>query len=188
MELINKLDMKKLILFFTVICFYCVLQAQTADDYQVDAEKGVAEAQYKLGNCYFNGEGVTKDYEKAVYWWTKAAEQKYAEAQYNIAKALDDITSMGIDLGLEADGNTALYWYEKALKNGLNSSEAKASKIAVKMLKEAGYSSSKITSKNGIKPALPYILVLVLLVIFDVGSILYKRMKRKKKISIVRKA
>jgi hypothetical protein len=184
--------MKKLILFFTVICCYCVLQAQTADDYQADAEKGVAEAQYKLGNCYFNGEGVTKDYEKAVYWWTKAAEQKYAEAQYNIAKALDDITSMGIDLGLEADGDTALYWYGEALKNGLNSSEARAAETAIKALMDAGYSSAKrqidITSKSKIKPALPYILVLILLVIFDVGSILYKRMKRKKKISIVRKS
>jgi hypothetical protein len=108
--------MKKLILFFTVICFYCVLQAQTADDYQADAEKGVVEAQYKLG----------------------------------------------IDLGLEADDNTALYWYEEALKNGLNNSEAKASKIAVQMLKEAGYSSSKrkidTTTKNGIKPVLETVL------------------------------
>jgi hypothetical protein len=32
------------------------------------AEAGNAEAEYNLGACYYDGEGVTKDYEKAVEW------------------------------------------------------------------------------------------------------------------------
>jgi hypothetical protein len=87
--------MKKLFLFFTVICFCCAVQAQTANDYHRDAEEGVVEAQYKLGVCYFNGDGITKDCEKAMCRFTKAAEQEHAMAQYSIAKALDEVTSTG---------------------------------------------------------------------------------------------
>ena len=39
------------------------------------AEKGDAEAQYQLGCCYYEGDGVEQNYEQAVYWWTKSAEQ-----------------------------------------------------------------------------------------------------------------
>ena len=38
------------------------------------AEQGHAEAQYKLGVLYINGQGVTEDYEEAVKWFHKAAE------------------------------------------------------------------------------------------------------------------
>lgn len=38
-----------------------------------DAEKGDADAQYHLGLYYFYGDGVKKDLEKAVFWFTKAA-------------------------------------------------------------------------------------------------------------------
>jgi hypothetical protein len=49
---------------------------------EATAQAGNAEAQYKLGNCYLNGEhGLEKDFEKAVEWYTKAAEQGHAEAK-----------------------------------------------------------------------------------------------------------
>ena len=44
------------------------------------AEQGYTEAQYNLGRCYYNGEGVSQDYTQAVYWWSKAAEQGNADA------------------------------------------------------------------------------------------------------------
>ncbi len=50
--------------------------------YRKAAEQNYAEAQYNLGVCYANGEGVTKDDVEAVKWYRKAAEQNYAEAQY----------------------------------------------------------------------------------------------------------
>ncbi|WP_052046260.1 tetratricopeptide repeat protein [Candidatus Paracaedibacter symbiosus] len=42
--------------------------------YRKAADQGHAEAQFSLGYCYNNGEGVTKDYTEAVKWYCKAAE------------------------------------------------------------------------------------------------------------------
>ena len=38
------------------------------------AEQGLAEAMDNLGLYYYNGYGVKKDDETAIYWWKKAAE------------------------------------------------------------------------------------------------------------------
>ncbi|MBR0097489.1 MAG: SEL1-like repeat protein, partial [Synergistaceae bacterium] len=45
---------------------------------------GHAEAQYNLGNMYINGRGVQQDYQQALYWYRKAAEQGDAGAQNNL--------------------------------------------------------------------------------------------------------
>jgi TPR repeat protein len=39
------------------------------------AEAGHSEAQYYLGSCYHNGQGVQQDYVEGVKWYRKAAEQ-----------------------------------------------------------------------------------------------------------------
>ena len=52
-----------------------------------DAEKGVADAQYKLGLCYSEGLGVAKDPVQAILWWRKAAEQGDAMAQFKIGNS-----------------------------------------------------------------------------------------------------
>ena len=46
-----------------------------------EAEAGDADAQCHLAVCYNYGTGVRKDEKKAVYWYTKSAEQgnKYAK-------------------------------------------------------------------------------------------------------------
>ena len=49
--------------------------------YRKAAEQGDAEAQYKLGGCYLDGEGVARDKTEALKWWRKAAEQGHEEAR-----------------------------------------------------------------------------------------------------------
>ena len=49
------------------------------------AEQGDASAQSNLGVMYENGEGVAKDYKKAVYWLRKAADQGFAPAKEALA-------------------------------------------------------------------------------------------------------
>ena len=44
------------------------------------AEQGVAEAQYRLALCYFDGKGVKKDYEIGMKWMIDTAAQGHAEA------------------------------------------------------------------------------------------------------------
>ena len=49
-------------------------------EYLKKAQQGDPEAQFNLGWCYANGQGVKQDWQKAVEWYTKAAEQGLAEA------------------------------------------------------------------------------------------------------------
>ena len=56
------------------------------------AKAGDAEAQYKLGDCYYWGEeGVVEDKVEAVKWYRKAAEQ----GNVNAKKALEHISANG---------------------------------------------------------------------------------------------
>lgn len=50
--------------------------------YRSAADAGVAIAQAKLGNCYFAGAGVARDFPAAQRWYRRAAEQGNADAQY----------------------------------------------------------------------------------------------------------
>ena len=49
--------------------------------YRKAAEQNHAEAQYNLGVCYANGEGVAKDYVEAYKWWLLAAGQGDEDAK-----------------------------------------------------------------------------------------------------------
>ena len=76
--------------------------------YRKAAECGDAIAQYNLGNCYFNGDGVEKDEEEAVKWYRKSAEQENASAQYRLG--LCYFNGEGVD----QDKSEALKWFFKA--------------------------------------------------------------------------
>ena len=48
------------------------------------ADKGDIEAQYILGTCFLNGNGVSKNYKIAIDWFTKAYKHGHAKAAYQI--------------------------------------------------------------------------------------------------------
>ena len=50
------------------------------------AESGDVEAQFDLGMCYENGQGVTPNSTQAAEWFRKAAEHGNASAQYELGK------------------------------------------------------------------------------------------------------
>jgi TPR repeat protein len=101
---------------------------------QTAAEKGNADAQYKLGSIYDGGyrDIVSSDREKAAVWYRKAAEQGHAEAQcklglkYEIGFRPD--RRIGEKMSLEQDViwsfsrvpdlKEAEYWYRKAAEQG----------------------------------------------------------------------
>lgn len=71
------------------------------DDILQKSKDGNAEAQYELGNCYFNGNDVKKDISQALKWYQKAAEQGHPQAKdiweqykekYKIIDLSDDIS------------------------------------------------------------------------------------------------
>jgi len=61
---------------------------------------------------YDRGEGVPKDYETAAKWFTKAAEQGFAEAQFNLGGMYE------FGDGVPQDFDAALKWYSKAAEQG----------------------------------------------------------------------
>jgi TPR repeat protein len=76
------------------------------------AEAGDADAQYRVGFMYSQGNGVPQDYEQAVAWYRKAAEQGHAEAQGSLG-------SMYISgHGVPQDPALAVAWTRKAAEQG----------------------------------------------------------------------
>jgi TPR repeat protein len=65
-------------------------------------------AQTKRGNLYRNGNGVAKDYVKALHWYRKAANQGFVGAQNNVAVMYDQ------GLGVTKNKSEAAKWYLKA--------------------------------------------------------------------------
>jgi TPR repeat protein len=52
--------------------------------WQAQAEAGNADAQFLLGNAYYNGNGVPQDYNEALSWWQKAADQGNVSAKKSL--------------------------------------------------------------------------------------------------------
>lgn len=48
--------------------------------YRNAANQGDAKAQFMLGECYYYGKGVNEDKDKAMEWYTKAADQGHSGA------------------------------------------------------------------------------------------------------------
>ncbi len=89
-------------------------QAQVTEitEIRAQAERGDADAQYRLGRMCAKGEGVPQDYMLAVEWFRKAAEQGNAKGQ----NALGTMYASGT--GVPQDYVQAIAWYRKAAGQG----------------------------------------------------------------------
>lgn len=83
------------------------------------AEQGDIDAQYKLGNCYYNGNGVSEDKAEAVKWYRKAAEQGNAKAQCKLGWCYY------YGEGVYKDKAEAIKWYRQAAEQGDSMAEWK---------------------------------------------------------------
>ena len=77
------------------------------------AKSGEAEAQNALGEAYYDGKGVTENLTEAVKWFTKAAEQENAKAEYNLGNCY--YYGNGVQY---RDRGEAVKWYTKAANQG----------------------------------------------------------------------
>ncbi|MDR2731384.1 MAG: DUF805 domain-containing protein [Treponema sp.] len=80
--------------------------------YNMNENPTSAIEQHELGKKYGTGDGIPKDQKKAVYWFTKAADQGYVNSQYNLG--LSYLNGWGVQKDLEK----AIYWYTKAAEQG----------------------------------------------------------------------
>ena len=83
------------------------------DELKRMADRGDAEAQTKLGERYYKGEGVAQDKAGAVKWFRKAAEQGFALAQNYLGVCYYN------GEGVAQDKAGAVKWYRKAAEQGL---------------------------------------------------------------------
>ena len=82
-------------------------------EYLAAAQKGDSVAQCQLGLCYRRGKnGVTKDYEKAVYWFRKSAASGNAQAQWELGCAY------ATGRGVPKDFKQSVQWYRKSAEQG----------------------------------------------------------------------
>jgi len=86
--------------------------AAAASWYLKAAEKGDAEAQHKLGNCYLFGQGLAENPTEAARWFRKAAETGYAQAQASLGFCYER------GLGVPTDLAEAQRWYARGASQG----------------------------------------------------------------------
>ena len=73
-------------------------------------KQGNAAAQYLLGKDYTKGDRL--DYVEAFKWYSKAAEQGYVQAQFELGKCHEQ------GKGVRQDAEEALEWYSIAAEQG----------------------------------------------------------------------
>ena len=72
------------------------------------AKQGYPLAECQVGYFYYDGLGVEKNLEKAVYWTRRAADHGDRDGQCNLAWFHEDA------IGVERDLEQAIFWYRKA--------------------------------------------------------------------------
>ena len=87
--------------------------AAAAEWYREAAEQGLADAQFRCGLMYENGEGVARNDGEALRWYRKAADQGHLKAQSNLARMYSEAR------GVPQDYAEAMRWYRKAADQGL---------------------------------------------------------------------
>jgi TPR repeat protein len=97
------------------------------------ANSGNAEAQFRLGVMYGNGEGVGLDYERARHWFERAAAQGHENALITLAWMFANGT------GVVMDEDRARELYIAAAKRG----SAKAQYVVGTMYRFAQYGAPK---------------------------------------------
>jgi TPR repeat protein len=158
--------MKKTVLFCILISTSVALWGQIIPTRRIypwemiknEAAKGDAFAQTLVGRTYFHGSDeffnsditldtkVEADATQAVYWFRKAAEQGISLAQGMLGACYYE------GIGIEKDGNLALFWLEKAVENKTEDIDEEQMQTIVEIinwLKNEGFDSSRaIVSDN----------------------------------------
>lgn len=78
------------------------------------AAKGDAGAQFSLGQAYFDGNGIEKDYTAAEKWYRKAAEQSYFAAHERLGYLYKLVKHNDAE---------ALKWYREAAERGYGAAQ-----------------------------------------------------------------
>lgn len=82
-----------------------------------------ADEQFRLGVSYIRGEDGQKDFQRAAYWFQKAAVSGHAPSQFNLAMLYE------YGHGVNRDLTAAVAWYEKAAQLGYEKAKERLNQI-----------------------------------------------------------
>ena len=104
------------------VCLFCALlcaaqNGSPPDDLLKKAQAGDSQAQFELGQAYYDGKGVPQDDEAAARWYRKSADQGNAKAQNTLG------TMYSTGRGVPRDKVEAFGWYHKAALQSLPEAE-----------------------------------------------------------------
>jgi TPR repeat protein len=105
--------------------------ARAAELWLGPARAGDPEAQNRLGNLYYLGMGVGRDFRHAAYWYERAARQGHGDAQRNLG------TLYRLGQGVTQDNLHAYLWYYAASQNGNESARIYLSMLDSKVTPNA---------------------------------------------------
>jgi len=103
--------------------FFPALAAQEGENSRIaalraKAEQGDADAQFELGDAYFQGaNGVAKNPSESIKWLRKAADQGNARAQGRLGYAYK------LGFGVPKNNAEAVKWWRKAAEQGLDTAQ-----------------------------------------------------------------
>ncbi len=108
--------MKKLLLSFVLLTASMMCFAQIDSELLKKAKRGDASAQYSVGACYRDGDGVQQDYAEAFKWFEKAAKKGHGSALNEVGFAYE------FGKGVEKNYEKAYLAYTKGITTTDNAS------------------------------------------------------------------
>jgi TPR repeat protein len=123
-------------------------------EWRADADKGVAAAQFGLGDLYENGLGTEPDPAQAAQWYERAANQDHGRAQARLGALYRE------GRGVARDFAKAAKWYRRAADRGhpraqFNLGEMYATGQGVEPDPKEAYFWFNLAARNGYEPAAP---------------------------------
>ena len=91
--------------------------------YEKAAAQNDGDAQSRLGDIYYNGDGITKDYAKAREWYLKAAGQGNMYGEFGIGLLYE------FGCGLTKNIDKAAEWYRRAANRGMERAKTKLKEL-----------------------------------------------------------
>jgi len=88
---------------------------------RIATEQGSESAEWELGRWYFTGKGVDTNFEEALKWFLRSAEQGYTEAMIDVGLTLLEIAELKHGNVVTAGSSPIpriAYWLNKAAKLG----------------------------------------------------------------------
>lgn len=89
------------------------------------AAQGYPLAECQVGYFYYDGLGVEKNLDKALFWTKRAAEHGDRDGQYNLAWFYEE------GIGVERNLTQAKYWYKQAALQNHDMAIEKCSELGI---------------------------------------------------------